>query len=456
MKCFVQIIMIISIFFTITVNSYSQSEEDFDNEFLSENSNESIENEIEDSDTPRWDFFGFFENNNHFSITENKNDEYEVIKLEARAKLNARYGNDKIYAKASLDTYYYPEDHEDNKPHENGKIEAQELYVGGGDIFQFKLGKQLFQWGTADAFTVTNYMDQPDRREQFATDKDDRFRGVTALSLKILFGEFALEGAVTPVHNKPLLAEGFWEFSPDPIDMGSNQLDMQINDTSAKDSNLKNASYAARFGGTLGILDFHFMYFNGINNNIIFEPVITRDNTSTTPFVNLKPYYDRIQSFGIDMAFNIEKLSVRAEGSYTNNMPGIIKPEVSGYQSAFTSATAGTNGDYQVTEIENAKYFAYVVGADYNLWGDNGRLLVEWMHAKYIDNEKYNAPIFNKLLLIRIEDKFYNEQIYTELNSTLRPIKKETGGYIFQGNDDDLFSLVEDKDLIYIKGRMEF
>ncbi len=461
---FCKLIHLILLVLLFTSYIYAQTEDDLDSEFLSVEPS-GVSEGLEDEAT--WEIFGYFKNDNQFSVAREKRvKEFEIIKLEARGRLNVKYGTDEFYGKAVIDMFYYPEindSSEDNQwrnPHGSGVIEAQELYIGGGNKFRFKIGKQLFSWGTGDAFQVTNYLDQPDLREFFASDKDDQYRGVFSLSLKYLIGDYAIEAVASPEHNQPLLPLGFWELEP-PRVQGFN---VEINNEESATRDLSKSSFVIRGGGTIGVLDFHASYFNGISNNLVFKPEI-KDITT----IYMKPYSDRMQTFGVDLSFTIDKLAVRAEAAFTPDMPGIPDPQNGETQAEMIELISA--------EAEKKPFFAYVTGLDYNLWGNNGLVLVEWMQSKYLkDSDRYIEPFMTNLLLVRISDKFFNEYLEAEVNGIIRPVQNEPGygimyelkwnfqngltiamgGIFFIGNEDDLFEFFDKKDMVFIEGKMEF
>ncbi len=461
---FCKLIYSVILVFLFTSYIYAQSEDDLDSEFLSDEPStvsEGLENEA------KWEIFGYFKNDNQFSVSREKRvKEFEIIKLEARGHLSAKYGTDEFYGKAVLDMFYYPEindssnDNQWENPHDSGVLEAQELYIGGGNKFRFKIGKQLFSWGTGDAFQVTNYLDQPDLREFFASDKDDQYRGVFSLSLKYLIGDYAIEAVASPEHNRPLLPSGFWELEPPQV-QGFN---VEIKDEEPADRDLSRSSFVIRGGGTIGVLDFHASYFNGISNSLVFKPEI-KDMTT----ICMKPYYDRVQTFGVDLSFTIDKLAVRAEAAFTTDMPGIPDPQNGRTQAEMLELISA--------DAEEKPFVAYVTGMDYNLWGNNGLLLIEWMQSMYLKNpDRYMEPFMTDLLLVRISDKFFNENLEAEVNAIIRPVQIEpgygimyelkwnfqngltiaAGGIFFTGNDDDLLEFFDKKDMVFLEGKMEF
>jgi hypothetical protein len=437
-----QLMIILTLFLSLNLSMFAQEEEELDKIFLQETPEQdalTIENK-----KPKWEIYGFVESCNHFSWPgKGTISDSSVIKAEARGKMNIKFSMDHFYIKSSLDMYFYPRLDFPAAPHKSGSIEAQELYIGGGKKLRFKIGKQLFTWGSADMFPITNYFDQRDYREFIAVDREDKYEGVLALSLKYLFGNFALEVGVTPVHNPPLLPskESFWSFIPGhPIN------------AEPLAATLKNTSTAIRFGGTLGNLDFHASYFNGINYHLIFIP----DWEVSPPGVKL--HFDRIQTAGFDLSLVVDKLALRAEASYTSNMFAVNKFDIT-------------------TPMETAPYCSYVIGFDYNLWGYNGILLVEWMQGKYLKNAKgYRDMLFTDMLLVRLEDKYFDERLKVELGAVFRLVKSppgtavnwnlawdfrngfsiDIGGYFFSGKEDDLFEYFYDKDMLYLKAKLRF
>ncbi|MCP5104749.1 MAG: hypothetical protein GY950_15295 [bacterium] len=441
MDVFKRLFVIILLLFFFTAAVSAQTEEELDEEMFSDDAEKKGKQAEKKS---RWEIYGFLESTGHFGpgVRADIKPGVEVVKMEARAKLNFKYTRGHFYAKTVLDIYFYPRLDNHANPRKSGGIEAQEMYIGGGDKFQFKIGKQLFSWGAADLFPITNYFDQRDMREFIAIDKEDKYEGVLGISLKYLIGDFALEAAFTPVHNPALLPakDNFWSFIPG-VPVRADPLP----------ANLKYASYAFRGGGTIGGLDFHLSYYNGINSNLVFKPV-------PGPVFGIKPYYGKVQTFGIDLSFAVGKLALRAEGTYTPAMFAI---------------SAGN----PEAPVQTAHYLSYVIGADYNLWGQNGNILIEWMQGKYLKNAAgYRSPFLTDMLLVRLTDKFFDRRLEVELAALFRlkhstpgyaitadltwKVRGEfsisTGAYFFVGNKDELFSLFDKKDMVYFKARLEF
>ena len=222
------------------------SEEEMDDLFLNQDSNtDSMSGEIAD-----WDFFGYFESENFFGVDAGSLEPGdELIKLETRARLNLTYGTDFTYAQSVFDLYFYPEIGLTNAQ-EAGKVEPYEFFLATGKKLQFKIGKIVHNWGSADAFRIVNYLDQRDLRELFMKEEDERVRGSYSLSLKYLFRDFSFEGVVAAPFQPVLFpAEGtYWEIVP-VSDSGV----QPVLHPPRTHQGYENLSAAIRGGGTLHI-----------------------------------------------------------------------------------------------------------------------------------------------------------------------------------------------------------
>jgi hypothetical protein len=435
------------------------------------------------------EIFGFLQSENFFHTRESGPvKESEIIKLESRARLNAKLGSQFFYAKASLDAYFFSGEQDNWAKAKSGFLEAQEIYIAGGDKLQFKLGKQLFNWGSADVFNVANFLDQFDLRELFAKDKDDRNRGVFSLSLKYIFKEFSLELALLPMHSPPLLPSvgSYWEIRPAAVELSvpmllptnqtvtlGSRLQPELLEPMMYANNLSNASGALRLGGTRQILDVHLSYFHGIDKSIIFQKEILLDfNNPLSPFISsmtLTPFYGKVDSLGLDLALNWEKFTLRMEAAYTPNKWASTKYD---FQESPEGNTVLLNG-----RLERAPYMSYTTGFDVNAWGRDGRLLVEWTQGVYLrDRKNYDKEFLSNILIVRVEDKFFDKRLGLELGGMVRPVERKfgyvpmldiswdfqnglilkTGLVVFVGRDDSLIAPYDNHDYAYVKARLDY
>ena len=474
----VVLVMIISVLGSSA--AFSQSEDELDSMVFSADA-AATEKQPEKSGESGRQIFGFIENSNQaaFPMTEDPS-EYEIIKLEARLRINALYTSGSFQAKASVDGYFYPEYNENGDGGSGGnetRIEAREIYVAGGENLRFKIGKQLFSWGTADLFSITNYLDQRDLREFFSRSISDNYRGVPALSLKYIYGNMAFEAALSPLHNPALMPRGFWELDPSM----ENFPEITINNPEAKEADIRNMSYVLRAGGSIKGLDFHLSYFNGINNDLIFSGKIT-GNTYDQRAYEVTPCFSRRQTVGLDTAFTVKKLSVRTETVFSPDMPyqdylsgsrleRIIDEWKADPSKSFDEIYPGQEG------IRYVPYLQYVLGMDYSIRGGNSMLLMEWVQGFYlIKNSNNGNNIFSHLMAVRYFDTFMQGFLQTECGAVVRPVQwmpgsllylelglnfqngfvLSAGGYFIFGNNDALFEYLDRKDMVYLKARFSF
>lgn len=453
-------------------------------------------------ETLQRDLFGFVEME-YFREASGKKQrsKFETIKFETRLNLKTdlKWHGAEFHGDADLYVYPGPEDDIKN-PQTEGRPELRQAYFKAGETTQARAGIQAFQWGVADNFRVTNYLDQNDLRELFAKDRADRTKGVPALSFKQLLGDFALEAGITPLHNPTLFPpkDSYWEFIPNKANLVVLQnglppafspafyfrspfklsRDFTWEGSGMSQQNIvakpnleklrlprkgKNASGALRFGGTIGRFDAHLYYFNGIDRNILLRPSFTfAQNASGTyriDSIQLNPVQAKVESGGADVAFTLDKLSIRAEASYTPKKNAVQR-----------------NSQLDQTKLLQIPHLAYSVGFDYNLRADTGFFLAEWFESRYLKHEKsIVSELFTDILFIGYRDAFLDSKILVTIGAFIRPVghggtlQNTEFGYDFQNGltailgaqfflakRDPLLSPYRDHDYAYFRVRMNF
>ncbi|MDH5721393.1 MAG: hypothetical protein OEZ13_12370 [Spirochaetia bacterium] len=440
------------------------TEEDMDAMFL-ENSEEKAES--------RWDIFGYYESENFFSIAKplggKRPAESDIVKLESRLRINTKYGGNFIFGKASLDAYFYPSDFDGLSPQKNGTVDAYEAYVAAGEKLQFKAGKQVFNWGSADAFRIVNYADQRDLREMFMKEEDEKYRGVFALDIKYLFSDFSIETFILPISERPILPDekSFWAIAPQ-----TDSVPVTVDLKDEKKALFKNGSYGVRGGGTFGFLDIYLSYFYGQNNSIVLYPETTIEISTQTPqSIVLKPDFSKVNKTGVDFAFSVEKLAVRGEAVFTRDHRALLKDT----QETEVIEQVGTNLIVR-QKTESVPYLSYTIGADYNVWGDYGRFLAEYASSAFLRNSgKYEEEFFNNFLLLSLEDHFFDNYLEIKAMSILRLANDvgwipgfnltynfqngftvTAGALLIYGYDDNMLSMYDNHDIAYFRAKMAF
>jgi hypothetical protein len=448
------------------ITAQGETESDLDEMFLNEGKSGQSSALV---DSPKWDFFGYLESENFFGLDSDSNSsDTEFIKLEARSRLNAKYGTEFFYGKAVFDVYFYPETALTSIA-DSGVIDPYEFYMAAGKKFQFKIGKIVHNWGSADAFRITNYLDQRDLRELFMKEEDERYRGSYSANIKYLLGDFAFEGSVVAGLNPVLFpTEGtYWGITPPTM----NGVQPVFHPSSAPNG-YDDVSVAIRGGGTLGVFDFHLSYFYGTNNSIVMVPHVTMDMmTSEITNIDLYPDYDKVHKIGLDTALNIDKLAARLEGAFTFDQNALYsdETETTFVEQVGTAATIKRN-------TGTAPYLAFTAGIDYNLWGSNGRVLVEYTNSFYVeDADLFEEEFFSNFLMLTLQDKFFNDNLEVKLMGIMRPqddpglmaggsiaydfqngLVLTAGTLIFIGGGDEMLQIYENSDLVYFRARMNF
>ncbi len=351
----------------------------------------------------------------------------------------------------------------------------------------------MFQWGNADMFHVTNFLDQPDLRELFSSDREDSNKGVFALKGKIIWRSFSLEAALVPVHSRPLYPQNdsFWNIVPEQMNLPiPNQYQLFLG---GKDSVLvnpvfadqkqtpaiwDNSMYGLRVGGTMGPIDAYLSYFHGISNSVSIYPEIElRQESAESPIMNIeslamRPIYHTIDSFGLDIAFNINRFAIRLEGQLNPKKRAMI-------ENSYTMVEKdGVN--YLMPQFLWASYASYTFGVDANLWGEDGRVLAEWTQGFYLEEKEKRRglvdPLLSQILLFHLEDKFFRKRLVVSIGTLMRPtndlvgwapfvnvkwdflngMEMSLGSMIFYSREEELFSLFEDNDHFFIKAKMSF
>jgi len=447
------------------------SEEDLDAQFLEAgNANQ----DIDGANKPNWGMFGYLENENYLNISEKKViPERDIIKLETRARLNFKYGSLFNYGLFSGDIFFYPLHRSNFNPQENKdwSIEPYEFYIAFGEKLQFKLGKQVFNWGSADAFRITNYLDTRDLRELFMKEEDERYRGNYAFDIKYLTGDISFEAAILPVITPVLFPapDSYWAIRQPPI----HSLEPRVDNSSMPEPSYKNISVGVRSGGTISFFDFYLSFYRGINTNILFFPQTVLSMLQVPQAINLKLDYSLVTKYGADGAFTIGRFSIRTEVMFSPDQKALVKSDTS----SSIQLLNGTPVILLEQKRESAPIISYTGGIDYIYDGNSGRFLIEYSSSRYLKNKnKYVKEFFTDFLFISLENKFYNDHLELKGGSILRPISKNPGwapafsiswnflnglkvslgSMMFSGGDDTLIQMFENNDIAYLKAKKDF
>lgn len=455
---------------------YAQnSDKDLDAIFLNDLKGHSEDFALPSTNIAKWDFFGYIESENYFAIsgsaaTKNK----EIAKTEIRNRLNISYGTIFFYGKAIVDIYFYPIEAKFMNPYDNTifSIQAKEMYIAGGEKFQFKLGKVAYEWGTADLFSVTNFMTKLDSSEFFSKEKDERSTGIYSLQLKYLFGDYSVELVATPDFLVPIAPKqtGFWglhiqdqKINLFPLPSQNVPVEMDVPKRFSQFS-YKNFSAAFRIGGSSKGVDFHFSYFNGFNNTLVFVPKLKMKAPMLIEKILMQPLYERINKIGFDMATSYKRFSFRFEAAFTPDYVAISS----------NKTNVDTNFRRKTMRIP---YGALSIGSDINFHGSHGRIFLEYATGFFLkDQKKYEKELFTDFLFIGIEDKVAAQRLLLRAAVIVHTTNKKPGVMplahieynfdnglslamgvqIFIAQNDELMTWYKTKDIFYVRARYNF
>lgn len=427
----------------------------------------------------QWDFYGYVESENIFAISGKPAVKgKEIAKTEIRSRFHFRYGTAFFYALGVVDVFFYPLEARFVNPYNNSNfhIHAKDLYIAGGDKFQFKLGKVSYNWGVADAFRIVNFFDKTDSSEIFFKEEDERYTGVYSLQLRYLLQGYFFEVVVSPDLLLPRLPKknGFWDFQlknkevfvsmPAPGRMVS--LPVEVQNIQNYFLSYKNFSAGFRFGGSAKGVDFAFSYFNGYNNSMVLLPRIDLLKQKEQKVI-LEVLYERINKIGFDLAAAYKRFSARFETVLTPDYVAVYKGED---MSVFDLAT-------MTKKKGRVPYWAFTLGADIVYRRNYGRIFAEYSTGFFLkDYKKYEKEFFTDFLIIGIEDRFVKERFLLRLAVMLHTTDKKPGvlpiGHMeynfdngltiafgvnfFVGQNDTLMKMFEANDLLYFRTKFNF
>lgn len=427
--------------------------------------------------TIRWNVSGFLQSTFQAGVpfTSDSSD-YKIAKIEGRGRLDARYSYKSFFVKATLDAYYYPEQHFRSISPRN-RLDASELYFQFGEKLQVKAGIQRFSWGNAEVFGVTGFLTQLDLSEALAKETADIKRGIGALSVKYIMGNLGVETVWVPLRYSVITPDGFWELKE------RKQYETEFINTDPVDYSIKKSSAALRMGGSFAGMDVFFSYFNGYYSSVLINSSMIETGSliaGTIDYSQVKKEsrleQERVNCVGIEISTVLKKITLRFESSIVPDMAAVEKIGDAEIDQVILDMSDGSS-DGKLSEVRRVPYLAYTLGGDLNLWGSNGMLLFEWNQGIYLkDTGSYSVPALSYLLVVYLQDTFCDGRLMLRGGTLLRPVRFFPGGLfnaevlwkfttnlslvfkgmVFMGNGDELFEYLQDKDFFELKIRYHF
>lgn len=155
------------------------------------------------------------------------------------------------------------------------------------------IGKQLFAWGTADAYNPTDNLNPYDYLDVLDADK----MAVYSVAARVQAGPASLVAVVVPLFTPSRLPEatGRWAVPPPPGFMGL------VNDRELPGREIENVQYAARLRTTVAGWDLSASYYQGFDDVPQFRAGTVRSPAGAV-VTSLTPVFPRIRAVGADFS----------------------------------------------------------------------------------------------------------------------------------------------------------
>jgi hypothetical protein len=220
--------------------------------------------------------------------------------IDARVLVEARK-DDNDYARDF--SFQIPE----TSPHRSVLALKEAVVRMRGGPVDVALGKQIFAWGTGDAYNPTDLVNPYDYLDVLDNEK----LGVWSVAARVRLGPASLTTVVVPVFtpSRLPLATRRWTPPPPPGFVGI------VDNPVLPEQDIDAMQYAARLRGTVAGWDLSVSYYDGFKNT----PVFRESSIAVAPAVVLPrftPVFTRHRVAGFDWSTTFGKLEFHGEGVF--------------------------------------------------------------------------------------------------------------------------------------------
>jgi len=387
---------------------------------------------------------GMIELENFISTYTDQEPVDSIKKNEMRLKLTMKMGGDSVYVKAVPNFYYLPtfinkglyDDYcytEDRSLARNGRFSTREFEATFNEfylnvtmpLFQFRVGNQIYAWGTADTTNPTSYINPQDMRELFFKDGDEINCGVPSVSSLFFIGDYTLDIVFVPVHISAITPTqtNFWGYN---YEMGP--LTILQDGNYALPIAWENFGYAARFAGSVNGYDFAVSAYHGPDKTPALRPVEWVSSPEGS-FVAVRPEYYTYTALGAALSFSLDKFVIQAEAIYSPDKPGVVDETAKATDS---DGNLDTDAIVWPFRVRDSHYFSYAMG--FNYFRGDWRFTMEWSQSKYFAPDLMSS-YYTGLLTMNINRSFLNDRLSASLTGVIDTF--ETGFILMQQFDYD-------------------
>ena len=298
------------------------------------------------------------------------------------------------------------------------EISFRELYLEKEMLgSRFRVGNQVFSWGTADLINPTSWVNPQDLRLLFLKEEDAITQGVPAISMLRFFDAFALEAAVVPVSISRLQSEegNYFHVMPDNF-----TLPIHVDANEPAPVTFENMGVAARLTGSLGACDLSVSAYRGPDREPLILPIRVATPPGKPVFVDVEPSHHAITGVGGDLSWNVGEVVVQVEGAYTFDKRGYVNQDVSQPADVAFPYPVVHSGYWDISAGFN--WFVPTINWFPNHEGETVFTLEG--HGSGYTEHGLMEPLYSRSMVARFQDSFWASRVPVSL-SYMADIKKE-------------------------------
>jgi len=491
MGFFIKLLLVLMIFF---YNFFPGSVEAAQGSFHRNTEYYDDEDSEEEESLLDFELRGFIEFENFTSTDPDQESRDAIKKNEIRNNIKLDFGGENLKFKVDMNMYINSTIFDENKKDEyiysddleisNNlrlsdsfyEISFNELFISYElEYFRFRVGNQIYGWGTADATNPTSYFNPMDSRELFFKSEDEMKISVPSVSGMIFIGDYTVETVFVPVHVPMLVSERgtYWEIKywEGPFPIRSEKPD-------ALGIEVPNFAYGGRISRSILGSDISISGYHGPDNDPALRPLSSLLTSNETVALLVNPVYTTVNYVGIDFTSTLDMFVLQFEAAYSPNKTGVVD------QGDVDDISDPEDVDLPF-DLRKGHYISYSAGFNYFiplnriLDGHEGEtvLTVEWHEAFYFDCELM-PPIMTDFLITRIQDNFFSNYFNISVTAIM---DLENNGMVFmpdigldfqngltlnltyasihdynKGKSRSLFGFYKDNDIVTLRLKYEY
>jgi hypothetical protein len=324
--------------------------------------------------------------------------------------------------------------------------------------FDIQAGKQIIKWGTADTINPTSYFNPYDLSENLLKDNDELYRGVYALTGRIMLNDSSLQAVIIPFHTPARLPgnDSPWQLTFPSQHIGCMTLPVVLEEsTDNLKTSFENTAFGLRYTRSRQGMDCSLSFYHGPDRDVVLKPEFMFDPLNPAQaHIAMIPQYMLVNTVGADIAVPVSDITFQVEAAWTPDKSAATDTAKTGETASHLEKTGYLFWDAGVTWIVNS----------------NTSVIFEYLEGDYLKNSnRYFAPLFTNLLSLTVTRRLFDDKLTLELKSLFNTAHKDSllmpsidltiinnlhiklGGGIFSGSPDTLFGSCDKRDIVSLK-----